>query len=565
MGHAEQDYTQLIAVIEGAEALLAEAEAETATARGHFERVEDEKQTMLRQWKAEVAAATAKTDAMSDTIVDLRAHVARLEGEIDKMTASASWKLTWPLRYIGSKVHRGAADAPDAAPPPAPQTAPAPAPAAPPAQSSAPCVLTPQLPDGEHPPDIEAMVSFIIPTFNGGDVFGALLESLIWQAGLKSREIIVVDSGSSDGTAERAEQQGAKVVRIPQAEFTHAHARNLGARQASGAYLIFMTQDAMPTGPWWARYLLHPLLDNTLQAVSCAEQPREDADLFYALSSWHHTRMFVARDGQDRIGALPDKPDAASLRENAALCNVASALPAWTFRQYPFRGAYGEDIDLGLRIIRGGGKIAFLSSVKVLHSHNRPIVYYAKRAFVDAGALEAMLPAQNTRVLAKSRVLGMMALQYAVLAQLRRFIGQLPAAPMALDSYRRTLAIFIRYLGAQPAAPLLEGQPELSGDAAFDALLARLWEVARPAARAWSSADMEGATAPFMEFAIYTLYTYCKEHHPVLDAPLREETAGAFARFYAWNHFGHPMAALLQQNPEDPQLQPFAETLREGV
>ncbi len=51
-------------------------------------------------------------------------------------------------------------------------------------------------------------VSVVIPTLNAGPGFGELLEKVRAQEGDFEREVIVIDSGSTDGTVELARRYG---------------------------------------------------------------------------------------------------------------------------------------------------------------------------------------------------------------------------------------------------------------------------------------------------------------------------------------------------------------------
>src|SRR5262249_25076884 len=62
------------------------------------------------------------------------------------------------------------------------------------------------------------------------------------------------------------------------------------------------------------------------------------------------------------------------------------------FMKYRFRGNYAEDLDLGLRLIRDGYKLALLGSTRIIHSHNRPAYYHLKRGYVDNLAISKILP-----------------------------------------------------------------------------------------------------------------------------------------------------------------------------
>lgn len=86
-------------------------------------------------------------------------------------------------------------------------------------------------------------VSVIIPTYNRRkDVFGAI-ESVFAQS-LPVLEVIVVDDGSTDGTADLVEQHyGQRVRLIRQANAGVSAARNMGIRQSRGEWLAFLDSD----------------------------------------------------------------------------------------------------------------------------------------------------------------------------------------------------------------------------------------------------------------------------------------------------------------------------------
>jgi glycosyltransferase involved in cell wall biosynthesis len=249
--------------------------------------------------------------------------------------------------------------------------------------------LHPDLEDA--PATIDAKVSVVIPTLNAGPEFGWMLRKLRTQRGLREVEIVVVDSGSTDGTDTLAEAMGATVVRIPPSEFSHSHARNLGARNATGDYLLFTVQDAFPIGQHWLHAMLRHLRDPAnagLAAVSCSEFSRSDSDLMYDAMIDTHYRFLGCLE-QDRAGRHTGD-DHMSLRSQGQLSDVACLIPRALFAQFGYRGDYAEDLDLGIRLIRAGWQVAMLASVKVVHSHNRPAYYYLKRSYVDVVFLVGM-------------------------------------------------------------------------------------------------------------------------------------------------------------------------------
>ena len=249
--------------------------------------------------------------------------------------------------------------------------------------------LHPDLVDAKA--SINASISVVIPTFNAGGEFKWLLRKLQTQRGLAKLEVVIVDSGSTDNTVRWARAAGCTVVEITQAEFTHSHARNLGAANAGSDYVLFMVQDAYPIGDHWAYGMLRYLLDHAdsgLVAASCSEYPRSDSDMMYDSMINIHYR-FLGCDEQDRIGDFQGS-DHMALRSRGQLSDVACLISRKMFGQYGYQGDYAEDLDLGIRLIKDGHKVAMLASVKVVHSHNRPAFYYLKRSYVDVIFLVGM-------------------------------------------------------------------------------------------------------------------------------------------------------------------------------
>jgi GT2 family glycosyltransferase len=242
-------------------------------------------------------------------------------------------------------------------------------------------------------PCIEATLSVIIPTLNAGPEFGYLLRKLRTQIGVRRIEIVIVDSGSTDATVSMARAAGATVIEIAPAEFSHSGARNRGADNATGEFLLFMVQDAYPIGDRWAYGLLSYLKDHAqegLTALSCTEYCRDDSDMMYECSIANHYRFLGCKEF-DRIGVFRGA-DQESLRSMGQLSDVSCLIPRERFQQYRYRGNFAEDLDLGVRLIRDGHRIAMLASIKVIHSHNRTSYYYLKRTFVDITFLVNVFP-----------------------------------------------------------------------------------------------------------------------------------------------------------------------------
>lgn len=238
---------------------------------------------------------------------------------------------------------------------------------------------------------LEKTISVIIPTKNAGEEIRTLLRSLRAQEGVRTSEVIIVDSGSTDGTVALAQSEGATVINILPEEFTHAYARNRGADAGRGDYLLFMVQDALPLTSLWLWEMSTALESNDLAGVSCAEYPTSDSDLFYEFLI--HKQGDAPGQDQDRILKWDDSCSSyLGLRSNAQLCNISALIRRSVFEQYKFRTAYAEDLDLGFRLIRDGHKLGLLRSTRVLHSHKRSALYFLKRGYVDVRFLTNVFP-----------------------------------------------------------------------------------------------------------------------------------------------------------------------------
>jgi len=240
-------------------------------------------------------------------------------------------------------------------------------------------------------PALAKTVSVVVPTKNAAAYVTHLVEKLKAQRRILPCEIILVDSGSTDSTVPLAEREGVKVVRITSDEFTHSFARNKGASTATGDYLLFMVQDALPLTNLWLWEMVTALEANKLSAVSCAEYPRADCDLFYGFLI--HNHYSSSRPDQDRILAWNESCSSyLGLRSNAQISDVAALIRRDVFENYRYRTAYAEDLDLGIRLIRDGHRLGFLQNTRVLHSHDRSSYYFLKRGYVDARFLIEVFP-----------------------------------------------------------------------------------------------------------------------------------------------------------------------------
>lgn len=85
-------------------------------------------------------------------------------------------------------------------------------------------------------------VSVVIPAYDAGEHIGRAIDSVLGQT-YPAEEIIVVDDGSTDNTAEVVKGYGSKVTYIYQQNAGASAARNAGIKQATCEWIAFLDGD----------------------------------------------------------------------------------------------------------------------------------------------------------------------------------------------------------------------------------------------------------------------------------------------------------------------------------
>ena len=223
------------------------------------------------------------------------------------------------------------------------------------------------------------MISVVIPVRNGGADLVRCLEGISGQLVDEPVEVVVIDSGSTDGSADRAREGGAVVHEIPPEQFGHGRTRNLGVGLSSGDLVVFTSQDAVAADKHW------------LASLSAAARGSPDVAGAYGRQLPHPG----ARPPEQFFLDFMYGPDARTQRlasddelsyEATLFSNVNAAIPRVVLERFPFRDdlTMSEDQEWSRRVLRDGYALVYEPRAAVRHSHPYTIAS-AFRRFFDSG------------------------------------------------------------------------------------------------------------------------------------------------------------------------------------
>jgi len=223
-------------------------------------------------------------------------------------------------------------------------------------------------------------VTVALPVRDGGPLLDAVLAAVNAQEVDRPVELLVIDSGSTDGSTDMARRHGARVVEIPPAEFSHGGTRNRLMELAQGDHVAFLTQDSEPAHSRWLAALLRGFaLADDVALVFGPQRPRREAS---AMVRRELTDLF-ARFGEARVDR-----GAAALGPTTFFSSANGAVARWAWERVPFRPvAYAEDQVLAQDVLAAGLAKAYVPEAEVIHSHDLPPVQAFRRYFADFRAL----------------------------------------------------------------------------------------------------------------------------------------------------------------------------------
>jgi glycosyltransferase involved in cell wall biosynthesis len=193
----------------------------------------------------------------------------------------------------------------------------------------------------------------IIPTHNRRALVIRALEALEQQTGVEGEmDVVVVVDGSVDGTAEAlaAGTWPFRLTVVEQSQAGQAAARNKGAREATGDWLIFLDDDMIPR-PSFVSEIQSCLVSGADLALGTVILPHETPEnvLSHQFTTWREENADTASVSVSYEGILFS---ATGIRKPVFLASDGFD------EAFTANGGYGnEDIELGYRLLAAGYRV----------------------------------------------------------------------------------------------------------------------------------------------------------------------------------------------------------------
>src|SRR5438874_1098743 len=213
-------------------------------------------------------------------------------------------------------------------------------------------------------------VSVIVRTYNSDATVAAALASV--RAQTAGAEIVVVDSGSTDGTLDVVAELADQVVHLPHERFTFGRALNVGAAVGTAPVHVALSSHCVLPHPHWLETAANHIAAGAVAAGGA---------LF---------------DGERHPLTGPMKVTSDDLERHPhwGVSNHASAWSAETWREHPFDETLpaAEDREWSLRVVQGHHYLVIDPALFVRGDHRRTggVRNYYQRLLREMSAMESV-------------------------------------------------------------------------------------------------------------------------------------------------------------------------------
>jgi GT2 family glycosyltransferase len=213
-------------------------------------------------------------------------------------------------------------------------------------------------------------LSVVIPAYNSGRVIERCLRSVI-DAIPESKQIIVIDDGSTDNTSAIASQFPVRLFRLT-GHLGLAEAKNKGFALSTGEIIFFIDSDTILDKFFFVE-LISALGRDKVGGASGVVLPVKNSVVSISLM----VRLFGSSPiSESEIREIDSIPGGCSAYHRKILMEMGG-FDTDLYAMHP--GA--EDLDLNIRIRKAGYKLLIVPTAKIYHEHPTSFLKLAKKWF----------------------------------------------------------------------------------------------------------------------------------------------------------------------------------------
>ena len=218
--------------------------------------------------------------------------------------------------------------------------------------------------------------SIVIRAYNEEKHIGRLLEGISKQT-VQDVQVILVDSGSTDGTRDIASRYPVEIVSIKPEEFSFGRSLNRGIAHCKAEILVFASAHVYPVYPDWLEQFIKRFEDQNL-AACYGKQRGAESSKFSELELFKHWYLDTSEDRQTH-----------PFCNNA---NIAVRKSLWEQHPYDERIPALEDLAWAKWAFEKGHHIAYAAEAEVIHVHQETWKGVKNRYYREGIAFKQIYP-----------------------------------------------------------------------------------------------------------------------------------------------------------------------------